>query len=136
MSPRLGAITERNPLASSAHTAASRDEPQPKFSAATTIFASRYGCWFRMNSGFSLPSLEVAVRRRRHALALAREIAVHADAHRASRLAPLETGVEKHAVQAFCFRRLLHQARARNDPRRNRHAPAFHDGRCRAQVGE
>src|SRR5881397_3660176 len=56
MSPRLGAITERNPLAASAHTAASREEPQPKFSAATTIRAPRYGRWLRTNSAFSEPS--------------------------------------------------------------------------------
>ncbi len=41
ISPRLGAITERTPLASSAHTAISREEPQPKFSAVTRIFAPR-----------------------------------------------------------------------------------------------
>ncbi len=33
MSPKLGAITQRMPRPSSAHTAPSRDEPQPKFAA-------------------------------------------------------------------------------------------------------
>jgi len=41
MSPRLGAITQRTPYAISAHTAASREEPQPKFSAATRMVAPR-----------------------------------------------------------------------------------------------
>src|SRR5215831_7769651 len=184
MSPRLGAITERNPLAASAHTAASREEPQPKFSAATTIRAPRYGGWFRMKSGRSDPSalkrtswnrkreysgtlrslrrkragmtrsvstlgrsigsptavsfvngstsgserphvgepggdrggrghrrrhqmsaralalapLEVAIRRRRHALAGGRRLAVHPDAHRAAGFAPLEAGLAEDAV--------------------------------------
>src|SRR5262249_9179084 len=40
----------------SAHTAASREEPQPKFSAATTICAPRNPGWLRTNSGFSEPS--------------------------------------------------------------------------------
>src|SRR5213078_1170778 len=56
MSPRLGAITDRIPYASSTQTAISRDEPQPKFSATTRILAPRYGAWFRTNSGFSEPS--------------------------------------------------------------------------------
>ena len=41
MSPKLGAITQRKPNPASAQTADSRDEPQPKFSPATRIFASR-----------------------------------------------------------------------------------------------
>src|SRR5262245_41435545 len=179
MSPRLGAITERKPLAASAHTAASREEPQPKFSAATTMRAARYGAWFRLNSarsgpyaadgpswnrqredprtlrplpregGGTTPSastfgaaigrptagtsangstsgserphvgepagdrggrghrrrhqmraralalapFEITIRRRRHALAGGRRLAVHPDAHRAARLAPLEAGL-------------------------------------------
>src|SRR2546422_3802057 len=43
----------------------------------------------------ALPPLEVAVRGRRHALALARGLAVHPNAHRAPCLAPLEARVEK-----------------------------------------
>ena len=34
-------MTERMPWAASAQTAISREEPQPKFSAATRIFAAR-----------------------------------------------------------------------------------------------
>ena len=51
MSPRLGAMTARMPAASSAHTAASREEPQPKFSAVTRILAARKAGWLRTNSG-------------------------------------------------------------------------------------
>src|SRR5438034_2671714 len=56
MSPNEGPMTQRNPEPMSAHTAASREEPQPKFSAVTRIFASRKGAWFRMKSPFSEPS--------------------------------------------------------------------------------
>ncbi len=56
MSPNDGPITQRNPAPMSAHTADSRDEPQPKFSAVTRIFAPRYGAWLRMKSPFSDPS--------------------------------------------------------------------------------
>ena len=40
MSPKLGRDHRADAEASSAHTAASREEPQPKFSAATRIFAA------------------------------------------------------------------------------------------------
>src|SRR5262245_3217417 len=40
----------------------------------------------------TLAALEVAVRRGRDALTASTEVAVHPDAHRASGLAPLETG--------------------------------------------
>src|SRR2546421_436459 len=65
MSPRLGAITDRIPYASSTQTAISRDEPQPKFSAKTRILAPRYGAWFRTNSGFSEPSALKRTSRKR-----------------------------------------------------------------------
>jgi hypothetical protein len=41
MSPKEGAIQAAKPDPASAHTAASREEPQPKFSAATRIPAPR-----------------------------------------------------------------------------------------------
>src|ERR1700741_1484851 len=56
MSPRLGAITARNPLAARAHTAASREGPQPKVSAATTKPESRYGGWSRLSSACPEPA--------------------------------------------------------------------------------
>ena len=56
MSPKLGAITQRMPKSSSAQGACSREEPQPKFSCATSTSAFRQGSWFSTKSGFSLPS--------------------------------------------------------------------------------
>ncbi len=53
MSAKLGAMMQRMPSCSSAHTAASRDEPQPKFSPATRIDAPWYGLRFRTKSGLS-----------------------------------------------------------------------------------
>ena len=41
MSAKLGAMTQRMPKSTSAQGACSRDEPQPKFSPATRILASR-----------------------------------------------------------------------------------------------
>src|SRR5262249_4174505 len=203
MPPSLGASPERKPLAASAHTAASREEPQPKFSAATTMRAARYGAWFRMNSARSDPSaskrtswnrkreysgtlrslrrkrsgitrsvstlgraigsptavsfvngstsgserphvgepagdrggrghrrrhqmraralalapFEITIRRRRHALAGGRRLAVHPDAHRAARLPPLEAGLAEDAVEALRLGRALDQPGARHDPR-------------------
>src|SRR5689334_15765726 len=52
----------------------------------------------------TLTALEVAVRRRRAALARLQTIGVHREAHRAARLAPFETGVGEHLVEAFAFR--------------------------------
>ena len=48
ISAKLGAITARNPKSSNAHTACSRDEPQPKFSLASKIVAVSYGDWFNI----------------------------------------------------------------------------------------
>src|SRR3989304_5275947 len=47
----------------------------------------------------ALAALEVAVGGGGHALALARRLAVHADAHRAARLAPLEARSEEHTSE-------------------------------------
>src|SRR3990172_3832221 len=47
----------------------------------------------------ALAPLEVAVGGGGHALALARRLAVHPDAHRAARLAPLEPGLDEDAVE-------------------------------------
>ena len=43
-------------MPASAHTAPSRLEPQPKFSADRMIGASRKAAWLNTQSGFSLPS--------------------------------------------------------------------------------
>src|SRR5690242_1288970 len=66
----------------------------------------------------ALASLEVAVRGGGHALALARGLAVHAHAHRAAGLAPLEARVAEDPIETLALGGVLHQARARHDPRR------------------
>src|SRR5262245_60942153 len=49
----------------------------------------------------ALPALEVAVGGRGRALARLQPVGVHGEAHRAAGLAPLETGVAEHAVEAL-----------------------------------
>jgi hypothetical protein len=56
MSPKEGATTARTPMPISAHTAPSREEPQPKFSSASRMGEPRQGGWLGTKSGFSLPS--------------------------------------------------------------------------------
>ena len=51
-----------------------------------------------------------------HALAGARRVAVHRDAHRAAGLPPLEAGVAEDAVEALCLRRALDEPGARAPP--------------------
>src|SRR5215204_5851101 len=60
----------------------------------------------------ALPSLEVAVRGAGTALAGQQEVRVHAQAHRATRIAPFEAGGGEDFVEAFCFGLGLDQARA------------------------
>ncbi len=56
MSPKEGAMMQRTPMPISAHTAPSREEPQPKFSSASRIGLPRQGAWLGTKSGFSAPS--------------------------------------------------------------------------------
>src|SRR5438067_1067113 len=62
----------------------------------------------------ALAALEVAVRGGRAALAGIQAVGIHAQAHRATGLAPLETRVAEHAVESFVLGLLLHYARARH----------------------
>ena len=55
-----------------------------------------------------------------HALALRRGLAVHADAHRAARLAPLEAGVAEDAIEAFGLGRALDRGPSPARPTRAR----------------
>src|SRR5439155_17774189 len=64
-----------------------------------------------------LASLEVPVRGRSAALARLQDVRVHAEAHRAARLAPLEAGAAEHLVQSLALGLLLHLLRARDDHR-------------------
>src|SRR5688572_30909491 len=58
----------------------------------------------------ALPPLEVAIRSRRAALARLEAVGVHREAHRAARLAPLEAGVAKDAIEAFALGLRFHQS--------------------------
>ena len=82
----------------------------------------------------TLPAAEIAVRRRGAALAGRHDVAVDADAHRASRLRPFQPGIAKDAVETFLFRLPLHRRGARRDQSRHlAHAAGEHGGRS-AQV--
>src|SRR6266508_1618917 len=63
----------------------------------------------------ALTSFEVAVRRRRAALARTQHVRVHPEAHRAAGVAPLEASFAEDAVEALALRLLLHARRSRND---------------------
>src|SRR5437870_1500143 len=65
----------------------------------------------------ALASFKIAVRRAGAAFVRRQNVGVHADAHAAARIAPLETGVGKNFVEAFFFRGGLDSARAGNDER-------------------
>src|SRR5213082_1434441 len=68
----------------------------------------------------TLPTLEVAVRRRCAALPRRERVGVHPQAHRAAGVAPLRTGLGEDAVQALLLGLLLHEHRSRYDE--NSHA--------------
>ena len=78
----------------------------------------------------ALPSLEVAVRRRRADLAPFEPVGVHRQAHRAAGAAPFEAGVAEHAVEPFAFGRGAHRLRARARPAPSRAARRAGRGRC------
>src|SRR6187399_1096523 len=84
----------------------------------------------------SLAALEVAVRGRGATLARAKLIGVHAEAHRAAWLAPVEARFLEDLVEAFGFGLLLHQPRARNDHGADilMHVLAVDDARDLAQI--
>src|SRR5690349_3663920 len=88
-------------------------------------------------SALALASFEIAVRGRGAALARSEAIGIHPEAHRAARLAPLESGVEEDLVQALALGLRLHQARARDDHRDTDvrgDPPAFDDRRGSTQI--
>ena len=72
----------------------------------------------------ALPSFEVAIARADCVLAFIDEITIHADAHRAARLAPLGTCIRKDFCEAPCFGFALDLLRAGND--QSTHAGAVH----------
>src|SRR5690349_404618 len=70
----------------------------------------------------TLAALEIAVRGRGTALFRRQLVRIHGKAHRAARLAPFEARLDEDLVEAFGFRLLLHDARARHDHRVNMRA--------------
>ena len=85
----------------------------------------------------ALAPLEIAVRGGGAALAGLQLVRVHGEAHRAARLTPQKAGLEENLVQAFRFRLLLHEARARHDHRvmeARRDRLAGHDFRHSAHI--
>src|SRR5512135_1316755 len=80
----------------------------------------------------ALAAFEIAVAGAHAVLALRHGVAVHAEAHRAPRLAPLRTGIREHLGEAASLRLVLHLLRTRHHEhayaRRNL-APGEHLGR-------
>src|SRR5262249_38734036 len=87
-------------------------------------------------AAWALPAFEIAVRSRGTAVAGREEIVVHAEAHRAARLAPFETRGSEHLVEPFLLGLPLHETRAGNDDRLDScgDRPAFHDLGGRTQI--
>ena len=82
------------------------------------------------------PPLEVAVARAHGVLAGAELVAVHRDAHRASRLAPLGAGLAEDGVEPLGLGLPLHALRAGHDERPDRRArPCAHESRRAAPEG-
>src|SRR5688572_33309371 len=84
-----------------------------------------------------LATLEVAVRCGGAALSGFEPVRVHAQAHRAARLAPFEAGLAEHAVEPLAFGLALHHPRSRHHQRKldvRRDAPSLHHRGCRAQI--
>src|SRR5665213_2169336 len=63
----------------------------------------------------SLTAFEVPVRRRGTAFAGFQSIRIHGQAHRATGIAPLESGVAKDKIQAFGLRLAFDQSRTGHD---------------------
>src|SRR5258706_10446786 len=84
----------------------------------------------------TLPPFEIAVAGRGATLARLQNVGIHAQTHRASRLAPLESRVQKNPVQPFLFCRPLHRLRSRNHhgPYLRAHMMSSCHARCRPQI--
>src|SRR5688572_6166467 len=84
----------------------------------------------------ALAPLEIAVGRGGAALAGSEHIRVHAEAHRAAGVAPLESRLAKHAIQSFLLRLRFDALRSGHHHRAyaRRHMPAAHDARRGAEI--
>src|ERR1700694_3624 len=65
----------------------------------------------------ALAAFKIAIAGAGAALVRGQDVGVHADAHAAARVAPLEAGVTENLVEAFLFGLGLDTARAGNDER-------------------
>jgi len=63
-----------------------------------------YGAYQVGAAVFALAALEIAIGGAGTALVRRQDIGIHADAHAAARVAPLETGGGENFVEAFFFR--------------------------------
>src|SRR5260370_23295885 len=64
-------------------------------------------------SAAALASFEIPIAGRGAAFSRLHDVGIHAEAHRASRLAPFKAGIKKDTVQSFLLRRALDCLRAR-----------------------
>src|SRR5437660_2447783 len=87
-------------------------------------------------AALALPPLEIAVGGGGAPFTRAQHVRVHAQAHRASRLAPVESGLAEDAIEPLVLRLPLHRHRARHDHSVDAvvYAPAAHDARGGTQV--
>src|SRR6266481_7592814 len=86
---------------------------------------------------FTLSPLKIAVRRTRRPLVRREDVGVHADAHAATRVAPLEACLAKDFVEALFFGLRFNSARTRHNQRLLDavcHVLASHEMGRRAQV--
>src|SRR6202165_4485781 len=83
-----------------------------------------------------LPSFKIAVAGGSTALTRLQNIGIHSQAHRASRLTPLEAGIQKNPMQAFLLCCSLHGLRSRHHHRPDFriYAVALGDSCCRTQI--
>src|SRR5438046_10722250 len=72
----------------------------------------------------SLPSLEVPVAGRGAPFARPKDVRIHAEAHRAAGVAPLEAGFAKQRIETLRLALPLHARRPRDDPRPPLRMPA------------
>ena len=81
-----------------------------------------------------LAATKIAIGRRRAALYVAHQIAIHTDAHRATGPRPFMTRVVKHPVQPFVFGMGFYLRRPRLNQTRNTRLAAFQNNCRRTQV--
>src|SRR5712692_2621560 len=79
--------------------------------------SSHYGADQMRAAVFALAALEIAIAGAGAALVRRQDVSVHADAHAAAGIAPLETGVAENFVKSFFFGLRLNAARTGDNQR-------------------